>query len=265
MAGVSLFTTTDRFGGDLDIMEQGHNLTPDSDGDDTNHGGFVPRPINERLFFYADVFQSDRDGDADVYIDDDPTIDLVGAENLTGDAPGFDGLPAVSPSGRRIAFTSDRSGGDRDVFAMGTDGSAPVNLTSDSAASDEAPAWETIYRCNGRRVTILGAFGTVFADLHPQGTPGDDVFYGFTFNAGAGDDLACGSRHGGDGSKISGGKGNDRIFGSQNRDTLTGRHGRRPTLRRARQRHPLRRPRSRRPRGRRRPRRLHRRPRQRQS
>ncbi len=94
VAGVSLFTTTDRFGGDLDIMEQGHNLTPDSDGDDTNHGGWVPRPINERLFFLADVFQSDRDGDADVYIDDDPTIDLVGAENLTGDAPGFDGLPA---------------------------------------------------------------------------------------------------------------------------------------------------------------------------
>src|SRR6266511_1648626 len=47
-------------------------------------------------------------------------------------APGANGL---------IALSSDRDGGDSDVFTMGADGSAPTNLTSESAAGDSQPAF----------------------------------------------------------------------------------------------------------------------------
>lgn len=55
----------------------------------------------------------------------------------SGDA--WNGEPALSPDGTRIAFTSDESG-NRDIFIIGIQGGNPIRLTDDPA-SDSDPAW----------------------------------------------------------------------------------------------------------------------------
>jgi Tol biopolymer transport system component len=47
--------------------------------------------------------------------------------------------PALSPDGKRIAFSTDRDG-NREIYAMNADGSDPVNLTR-NPAQDMEPAW----------------------------------------------------------------------------------------------------------------------------
>ena len=54
--------------------------------------------------------------------------DGSGRTNLTN-APGGDLLPAWSPDGSRVAFTSQRTG-DNEILVMGDDGTAQVNLTN---------------------------------------------------------------------------------------------------------------------------------------
>ena len=51
----------------------------------------------------------------------------------------WNGEPALSPDGTRIAFTSDESG-NRDIFIIGVQGGNPVRLTDDPV-SDSGPAW----------------------------------------------------------------------------------------------------------------------------
>jgi Tol biopolymer transport system component len=64
-------------------------------------------------------------------------------------SPAFDGDPAWSPNGRRIAFTSERDGGDREVYVMNADGTDQVRLTT-SAGFDENPSWSP----NGRLIAF---------------------------------------------------------------------------------------------------------------
>jgi TolB protein len=59
--------------------------------------------------------------------------------NLTNN-PALDAEPAWSPDGTRIAFQTDRDGGNREIYVMNADGSSPVNLTND-LANDGNPAW----------------------------------------------------------------------------------------------------------------------------
>jgi dipeptidyl aminopeptidase/acylaminoacyl peptidase len=47
--------------------------------------------------------------------------------------------PTWSPDGSRLAFVSDRGGGD-EIWSIGTDGSEPKRMTA-NAAAEEAPAW----------------------------------------------------------------------------------------------------------------------------
>jgi Tol biopolymer transport system component len=55
----------------------------------------------------------------------------------SGDA--WNGEPALSPDGTRIAFTSDEPG-NKDIFIIGVQGGNPIRLTDDPA-SDSDPAW----------------------------------------------------------------------------------------------------------------------------
>ena len=48
-------------------------------------------------------------------------------------------LAACPGANGRIAFVSNRDGGDEDIWTMNPDGSHPINLTPRSAANDGSP------------------------------------------------------------------------------------------------------------------------------
>src|SRR6476620_4917328 len=70
------------------------------------------------------VFQSNRDGNAEIYA---VGPGLVGAVNLTNNAAG-DTAPVWSPDGSKIAFISNRNPGG--IYVMNADGSSPHFVTS---------------------------------------------------------------------------------------------------------------------------------------
>lgn len=81
------------------------------------------------------VFQSDRDGDWEIYVMNADGSDLT---QLThNDAA--DEYPVWSPDGQKIAFKSNRDG-NYDIYVMEADGRHQRRLT-DHPANDEDPAW----------------------------------------------------------------------------------------------------------------------------
>jgi Tol biopolymer transport system component len=154
------------------------------------------------------------------------TIPALGgpATDISGDGD-FDYPPVFSPSGNRVLFVNDIDPGmgfDYDLLVMPAGGGAATNLTPDTPEIEGNPDWEAVYRCAGRRATIVGDDGPEKI----KGTKKPDVI---VTNAGndkvsgrGGNDRICGGR-GKD--RISGGAGRDRLLGQQGKDKLAGNAG----------------------------------------
>jgi Tol biopolymer transport system component len=82
------------------------------------------------------AFQSDQDGDYDIY-----SMDINGSQitALTHNS-GFDSSPAWSPDGSQIAFHSSIDG-DRDIYLMTAIGQILKNLTDNEGIQDYSPTW----------------------------------------------------------------------------------------------------------------------------
>jgi Tol biopolymer transport system component len=86
-------------------------------------------------------------------------------------------LGAFPGDNGKIAFDSDRDGGDIDIWTMNPDGSDPVNLTADSEGSDGLTNW----RADGRKLAFMSDRETP-SNPTPPGFPGPD-FEIFVMNA----------------------------------------------------------------------------------
>jgi hypothetical protein len=76
---------------------------------------------------------------------------------------------AFSGKNGRIAFASDREGGDADIWTMNPNGNDPVNLTAESEATDALPNW----RADGRRI-VLASDRETPRNPTPTGLDGPD-------------------------------------------------------------------------------------------
>jgi Tol biopolymer transport system component len=77
-----------------------------------------------------------------------PALAVVFVVGLAAAGPALGAFPGENG---KIAFDSDRRGGDEDIWTMDPDGRHLVNLTAKSKANDFAPNW----RADGRRIAFM--------------------------------------------------------------------------------------------------------------
>jgi Tol biopolymer transport system component len=77
-----------------------------------------------------------------------PALAVVFVVGLAAAAPALGAFPGENG---KIAFNSDRRGGDEDIWTMDPDGTHLVNLTAKSKANDGAPNW----RADGRKIVFM--------------------------------------------------------------------------------------------------------------
>jgi Tol biopolymer transport system component len=102
-----------------------------------DHSGELSSEEGQIAFMRATSFNG-SDIESDIY-----TINVDGtAERKLTDTPGLDGFPTWSPDGQRIAFVSDRAGGNWEIYVMRSDGTHQRRLTNTQEDEDEAAlAW----------------------------------------------------------------------------------------------------------------------------
>ena len=72
---------------------------------------------------------SDQDGPEEVHV---TRVDGSAQKRLTNNGAPSDDAPVFSPSGKRIAFNTNRDG-NFEIYKMRTDGTKQINLTNDPA------------------------------------------------------------------------------------------------------------------------------------
>jgi len=144
-----------------------------------------------------------RFGGTEIWVMND---DGTGETNITGD-DFSDELPAFSPDGQQVTFSSDRDNSDFEIYTTPAGGGAITQLTDTvSSVRDENADWGVARpKCTMR----------VNATNDPLvGTAGDDVLCGDdrsnTINGAGGDDIVLGEG------------GSDALSGALGRDTLNG-------------------------------------------
>jgi TolB protein len=84
----------------------------------------------------------------------------------TGVSPALGAFPGDNG---KIAFDSDRDGGDPDIWTMSPDGRDQINLTANSEAEDTSPSW----RADGKKIAFMSDRETP-TNPTPPGFPGPD-------------------------------------------------------------------------------------------
>lgn len=143
----------------LDGVQISHLSNRDREPGD-QMGGFImnadgsnPQPATADFATMLNIFTSGR-GDWDVRSYRDGSTILVslrdlnlevytrdgGTDTNVSDSGSIDWYPDLSPDGTRIAFTSDRDGGQHDIYVVTADGETLTRLTDD-LADDLSPVW----------------------------------------------------------------------------------------------------------------------------
>ena len=106
-------------------------------------------PIGLLVRSGGDRFGSLPPAVAELYV---VNTDGSGLTRLT-DNEGWDGSPAWSPDGSRIAFVGAEPGQEPDIYVMDADGSGPTRLTNNEVL-DGSPAWSP----DGRHIAFVRHF-----------------------------------------------------------------------------------------------------------
>lgn len=106
------------------------------------------------------VFQSDRDGNYDLYIMNPNGSDQ---QNLTNSPPSITSTnnntyPIPSPDGKSIAFESDRDG-NREIYVIDVENRIQINLTKNKA-NDYSPTWSP----DGKSIAFISDRDAVLVD-----------------------------------------------------------------------------------------------------
>ncbi len=123
------------------------------------------------------MFQSDRDGDNDLYV---MNVDGSGVIQLTDNPASDEGdFAGWSPDGARIVFSSRRDGGDLDIFVMNADGSGVTPITQNDFIEDDDPVWSP----DGKHIAFHST-RTGQEEIFVMNADGSDPIQ-LTFNEGA--------------------------------------------------------------------------------
>lgn len=135
--------------------------TTDGTTDGGTTDGTTPPPAGGG----AIVFDSERDGDGEIYV---MGIDGANRVRLTNDKA-VDAAAKWSPDGTQIAFWSDRDG-DADIYVMNADGTGVQQLTT-NGVNDYNPAWSA----DGERIAFEREGGNQYDIWTMSATGGDEV------------------------------------------------------------------------------------------